>query len=191
MRPQVTDPVADAALEASYVIFQQPGIEERARRSSRSVEDWLSQAELDPVAPPSGVLLEVAASPRAVFERVARWIGGDEPNRRAIALAAHVQRRYAPARPEAYRAVRVDDEPIHCVEYRDRGVVLAATGAAADAALWMDRLVRGAAELQARDPETPIIALEYLVPADGEIDWDRAIGELETLYRDGEVPTGA
>lgn len=184
MRPQVTDSVADAALEASYVIFQQPGIEERARRSSHSVEEWLAQAELDLVAPPSGVLLEVASSPRAVFERVGRWIGGEDSNRRAIALAAHVQRRYAPARPEAYRAVRVDDEPIHCVEYRDRGVVLAATGPATDVALWMDRLVRGAEELRAHDPDTPIIALEYLVPADTAIDWDRALGQLETIYRD-------
>lgn len=182
MRPQVTDPVADAALEASYVIFQQPGIEARARRSSRSVEEWLAQAELDVVAPPSGVLLEVAASPRLVFERVGRWISGDDPNRRAIALAAHVQRRYAPARPQAYRAVRVDGEPIHCVEYPNKGVVLAATGEGADAAMWMDRLVRGATELLEHDPNTPILALEYLVPAESDIDWDAILGRLEAAW---------
>ena len=184
MRPQVTDPVADAALEANYVLFQQPGIEERAKRSSRTVEEWLAQAEVDVVAPPSGVLLEVASSPRLVFERVGRWIDGEEPNRRAIALAAHVQRRYAPARPDAYRAVRVDDQPIHCVEYRGKGVVLAATGIATDASMWMDRLVRGAAELLAHDPKTPIIALEYLIPADTEIDWSTTLGALESTYRD-------
>lgn len=182
MRPQVTDPVADAALEASYVIFQEPGIEERAKRSSSTVEEWLAAAEMDPVAPPSGVLLEIASSPRLVFERVGRWIAGEEPNRRAIALAAHVQRRYAPSRPEAYRAVRVDAEPIHCVEYERKGVVLAATGVAGDAALWMDRLVRGAASLVEHAPETPIIALEYLIPAESEIDWDETLAILENAY---------
>ena len=182
MRPHVTDPVADAALEASYVLFQQPGIEARAQRSSRSVEEWLAQAELDVVVPPAGVLLEVAASPRLVFERVGRWISGDDPNRRAIALAAHVQRRYAPARPEAYRAVRVDGEPIHCVEYPDKGVVLAATGAGADAAMWMDRLVRGASELLEHDPSTPIAALEYLVPAEAKIDFDATLEGFESTW---------
>lgn len=182
MRPQVTDPVADAALEAAYVIFQQPGIEERAKRSSSSVEQWLAAAEVDLVAPPSGVLLEVASSPRLVFERVGRWISGEDPNRRAIALAAHVQRRYSPNRPEAYRAVRVDGEPIHCVEYLDKGVVLAATGRAADTGLWMDRLVRGAASLLQHDPATPIVALEYLIPQEADLDWDGVLAELEAAY---------
>ena len=171
MRPQVTDVVADAALEAAYVVFQQPGIEERAKRSSRSVEEWLAAAEMDPVAPPGDVLLEVASSPRLVFERVGRWIGGTDANRRAIALAAHVQRRYAPCTPTGYRAVRVDDHPIHCVEYEEKGVVLAASGTGAEAGLWMERLVRGADSLLERDPDTPIVALEYLIPAGDELDW--------------------
>ena len=182
MRPQVTDAVADAALEAAYVIYQQPGIEERARRSSRKVESWLAAAEVDLVAPPADVLLEVASSPRLVFERVGRWISGTDANRRAIALAAHVQRRYAPSRPEAYRAVRVDGEPIHCVEYEGKGVVLAATGPASETELWMDRLVRGADSLLERDPDTPIVALEYLMPADPGFDWEGTMHALEQAY---------
>ncbi|MCR9094387.1 MAG: ATP-grasp domain-containing protein [bacterium] len=185
LRPQVTDPVADAALEAAYVLFQQPGIEARAKRSSRSVEEWLAQSELDVVAPPGDVLLELASSPRLVFERVGRWIAGEDPNRRAIALAAHVQRRYAPSRPEAYRAVRVDGEPIHCVEYPDKGVVLAASGPGHDAVLWMDRLVRGASELLEHDPSTPILALEYLVSSESQIDWDATLGSFESNWGDG------
>ncbi len=187
MRPQVTDPVADAALEASYVIYQQPGIEERARRSSTSVDEWLAAAERDVVAPPASVLLEVASSPRLVFERVGRWIAGEDPNRRAIALAAHVQRRYAPCRPQAYRAVRVDREPIHCVEYEAKGVVLAAAGEAAEVDLWMDRLVRGAQSLVEHDPDTPIVALEYMIPAAPEIDWDGMMRGLETRYGELDV----
>ena len=184
MRPQVTDTVADAALESAYVVFQQPGIEDRAKRSSSTVEDWLAAAEVDLVAPPAGVLLEVASSPRLVFERVGRWIAGSDTNRRAIALAAHVQRRYAPSTPDAYRAVRVDREPIHCVEYRGKGVVLAATGEASETSLWMDRLVRGADSLLEHDPETPIVALEYLMPAGAEFDWDEVLGTVQKTYSD-------
>ena len=184
MRPQVSDAVADAALEAAYVIFQRPGIEERAQRSSASVEQWLATAERDLVAPPGDVLLEVAASPRLVFERVGRWIAGPDSNRRAIALAAHVQRRYAPKVPEAYRAVRVDGEPIHCVEYREEGVVLAASSPPEEVVSWMDRLMRGAASLREHDPATPIVALEVLVPPGLEVDWDSILGDLEDRYRD-------
>jgi acetyl/propionyl-CoA carboxylase alpha subunit/acetyl-CoA carboxylase carboxyltransferase component len=182
MRPQVTDSVADAALESVYVVYQEPGIEDRAKRSSRAVEEWLAAAEVDLVAPPTGVLLEVASSPRLVFERVGRWIGGVDSNRRAIALAAHVQRRYAPSTPEAFRAVRVDGEPIHCVEYKGKGVVLAATGDPSQTSLWIDRLIRGADTLIEHDPETPIIALEYLMPAGGELDWDETIEAVQLAY---------
>ncbi len=182
MRPQVSDAVADAALEASYVIFQQPGIEERARRSSKSVEEWLATAEQDLRAPPADVLLEVAASPRLVFERVGKWISGGDANRQAIALAAHVQRRYAPSRPEAYRSVRVDGEPLHCVEYGGKGVVLAATGAADEVGLLMDRLVRGAESLLEHDPETPVVALEVLIPAAASLPWDETLSSLEQRY---------
>jgi acetyl/propionyl-CoA carboxylase alpha subunit/acetyl-CoA carboxylase carboxyltransferase component len=188
MRPQVMDSVADAALEAAYVIFQQPGIEERARRSSKSVEDWLATAEVDLRVPPGDVLLEVASSPRLVFERVGRWIAGTDENRRAIALAAHVQRRYAPARPEAYRAVRVEGEPLHCVEYEGKGVVLAATGAPADVSMLMSRLVEGAKSLLDHDPETPIIALEVLLPDATPLDWERTLRQLEDTYRDEPFP---
>lgn len=188
MRPQVSDGVADAALEAAYVIFQQPGIEERARRSSKSVEEWLSTAELDLRVPPGDVLLEVAASPRSVFERVGRWISGSDPNRRAIALAAHVQRRYAPRVPEAYRSVRVDGEPLHCVEYAGKGAVLAAAGGPDEVELLMDRLVRGAQSLLEHDPETPIVALEVLVPEGTPLDWDAAFDRLEQTYREREFP---
>jgi len=184
MRPLVTDVVADAALESAYVIFQEPGIEERAKRSSSTVERWLAAAEMDPVAPPGDVLLEVASSPRLVFERVGRWIAGSDSNRRAIALAAHVQRRYAPSTPEAYRAVRVDGEPIHCVQYKGKGVVLAATGTAAETSLWVDRLVRGADSLLEHDPETPIVALEYLVPAGEELAWNTMLERAQEACRD-------
>ncbi|MBW1882751.1 MAG: hypothetical protein JRJ58_04440, partial [Deltaproteobacteria bacterium] len=188
MRPQVTDSVADAALEAVYVIFQRPGIEERARRSSKNVEEWIATAEVELRAPPGDVLLEVASSPRLVFERVGKWIAGEDSNRRAIALAAHVQRRYAPSRPEAYRSVRVDGESIHCVEYRSKGVVLAATGTPDEVGRLMGRLVQGAESLLEHDPNTPIVALEVLIPAGTELDWSRTLAELEETYRERHFP---
>ena len=188
MRPQVTDAVADAALEAAYVIFQQPGIEERARRSSKNVEDWLATAEVELRVPPGDVLLEVASSPRLVFERVGKWISGEDTNRRAIALAAHVQRRYAPSRPEAYRSVRVDGEPIHCVEYKNKGVVLAATGTQDEVSRLMDRLVRGAESLLGHDPSTPIVALEVLIPVGTPLPWNETLAQLEDTYRERGLP---
>ncbi|MFP6654395.1 MAG: biotin/lipoyl-containing protein, partial [Myxococcota bacterium] len=184
MRPQVTDAVADAALEAAYVVYQQPGIEARARRSSHAVEEWLAAAEVDLIAPPSGVLLEVASSPRLVFERVGRWIAGDDANHRAIALAAHVQRRYAPSTPVAYRAVHVDGERIHCVEYKNKGVVLAATGEISETSLWIDRLMTGADSLIEEDPKTAIVALEYLMPEGGDFDWDSVLSSIKESYSD-------
>ena len=114
MRPQVGDALSDAALEASYRIYLQPGIEERAARTSRAVEDWLSSSETEFTVPPADVLREVAAAPRQVFDRVAHWITGDDPARREIALAAHTQRRYAPATPEQYSTLMLDGTRIHC-----------------------------------------------------------------------------
>ena len=68
----------------------------------------------------------------------------------------------------------------------DRGVVLAATGSPAQAGIWMDRLMRGAESLRERDPATPIVALEYLIPSGAGVDWDPLLSQIEDAYRDRE-----
>ncbi len=50
----------------------------------------------------------------------------------------------------------------------------------------MDRLMRGAESLRERDPGTPIVALEYLIPSGTGVDWDVLLAEIEDAYRDRE-----
>ena len=69
MRGLVSDALADASIEASYVIFEAPGIERRAEQTSLQVESWLARSEQKATAPPTQVLLELAASPNAVFAK--------------------------------------------------------------------------------------------------------------------------
>ena len=121
LRPQVGNTLADAAIEASYRIYLQPGIEARAARTSRTVESWLASAETHVTTPPVDVLLEVAASPREVFDRVGHWISGDDSLRSEIALAVHTQRRYAPRVPSGFRTLAVASRHIYGVEYSGKG----------------------------------------------------------------------
>ena len=60
---------------------------------------WLVAAEKDPTEPPEEVLLHLADAPRAVFDRVGRWLAHPDPRRRAIAVAAWLRRLYSPEVP--------------------------------------------------------------------------------------------
>jgi len=164
MRPQVGDALSDAALEASYRIYLQPGIEERAARTSRVVEEWLSSSETEFTVPPADVLREVAAAPRRVFDRVAQWLTGDDPARREIALAAHTQRRYAPRVPDQYSTVMLDGTRIHCARYRDLGVVLAAQAGMGTVLSVTERVFRAAQELAQEEEGIDFRALEVVLP---------------------------
>ncbi len=181
MRPQVSDAVADAALEASYVIFTRPGIESRAERTSQGMNEWLVRAETELTVPPTGVLLEVAAAPRKVFDRVGQWIVADDPARREIALAAHTQRRYAPRIPLGYRTAEVEGTRIHCVEYGGVGVVLVAPATSDEVLTVSERVCRAAKHLRDRDPSTPIYAVEVVVPANQSVDFEAVRDELELM----------
>jgi acetyl-CoA carboxylase carboxyltransferase component/biotin carboxyl carrier protein len=188
MRPQVSDAVADAALEASYLVYLQPGVEARADRTSQSVDKWLSASETELTVPPTGVLLEVAAAPRRVFDRVGQWLTGDEPARCEIALAAHTQRRYAPRVPLGYRTATVDGKRIHCVEYPDVGVVLAAPALASEVVETVEQITRAARHLRDREPTTPLYAMEIVVPPGGGFEFDDVRDEVERLL--GEKAIG-
>jgi acetyl/propionyl-CoA carboxylase alpha subunit/acetyl-CoA carboxylase carboxyltransferase component len=188
MRPQVSDVVADSALEASYVIYLQPGIEERARATSKSVNKWLAESETELTVPPAGVLLEVAAAPRGVFDRVGHWISGDDPARREIGLAAQTQRRYAPRIPLGYRAAVVEDTRIHCVEYPEDGVVLAAIASPDTVLQVADHICRAARLLEEREAGTVIYAIEIVLPPGNELDFEKVAPELERLF--GQASNG-
>ncbi len=96
MRGLVSDAVADAALEARYELFQSSEIAREAERTTKRVESWLALAESDSIPPPGEVLVQLAAAPRPVFDRIGRLLLDGDPRRRAIALSAHLHRLYAP-----------------------------------------------------------------------------------------------
>ncbi len=177
MRGLVTDAMADAAIEARYALFERRAAERQAEQSSKELESWLEGAERMPTRPDANVLIEVAAAARRVFDRVGRWIKAPDPGRLDIALAAYVQRVYAPGRPRGHMSVKTEDTWIHCVEYADKGLVLAATARPADAAGVVGRLCKTAQRLAERGTE--VFALELLVPAAPELD-EAALGrEIE------------
>ena len=126
MRGLVTDAMADGAIEARYTLFERKDAELQAEQSSKALESWLDAAERAPTRPDATVLLEVAAAARRVFDRVGRWIKARDPGRLDIALAAYVQRMYAPHRPRGHTQIKAGEAWIHCVEYDEKGLVLAA-----------------------------------------------------------------
>ena len=101
MRGLVSDAVADAALEAGYVIFERPRIEREAERTSKRLEAWLAAAEAEPTAPPG----ERAPPPdRGAAARL-------RPHRRLArrrgSAPARDRARRAPAPPLRARTARV------------------------------------------------------------------------------------
>ncbi len=183
MRPQVGDALSDAALEASYRIYRQPGIEKRAAQTSRAVEEWLSSSETEITIPPAEVLREVAASPRRVFDRVGHWIMGTDPARREIALAVHTQRRYAPRVPDQYSTWMLEGTRIHCVEYRDLGVVLAAQAGRQNLLAVAKRLCEAAQTLDQADDAVAIHAIELVLPPQEVPDFSSIRPDLEAIIQ--------
>ncbi len=185
MRGLLTDTVADAAIEARYAIFQRKEAEEQVDQSSKALSTWLADFEQATTKPSENVLLEVAAAARRVFDRVGRWIKAPDPGRLDIALAAYVQRVYAPSRPRAHMAVKAEDTWIHCVEYPDKGLVLAATAAETDIDGVARQLCKTATRLAERG--TSIYGLELLVPVTGDLDPQVAAESLGQTLAESQV----
>ena len=141
-----------------------------------ALESWLEEAERAPTRPDASVLLEIAAAARRVFDRVGRWIKAPDPESLDIALAASVQRVYAPSRPRGHMSVKAEETWIHCVEYPDKGLVLAATSVQPEINAVASRLCRTAKRLAERGPA--VFALELLVPVTQAPDEDRVVSEL-------------
>ena len=133
MRGRLSDTIADASHEANYVLFEKREVERAAEQRSRDLELWLRESESKPTEPSAGVMLEVAAAAKRVFDRVGNWLGATDPILREIALAAHVQRLYSPAVPEQRSFARRDGLRVLCFGYPDLGLVTAATPGERDA----------------------------------------------------------
>ena len=125
----------------------------------------------------------MAAAPRRVFDRVAHWITGDDPARREIALAAHTQRRYAPATPDQYSTLMLDGPRIHCVRYGELGVVLAAQAGVETVMHVTERVFRAAHQIAEREEGVVFHSLEVVVPPYEAPEFSSIRPALEELIR--------
>src|SRR5262249_9463838 len=106
MRALVSDALADAAVEAHAVIFEGPALERRAELATTRIAPWPAPAAAGAGSPPEAVLLDLAATPRPVFDRVGRWLFEADAHRRSIALSAYLLRLLAPDEVVALTAIR-------------------------------------------------------------------------------------
>jgi acetyl/propionyl-CoA carboxylase alpha subunit/acetyl-CoA carboxylase carboxyltransferase component len=178
LRPLVSEEVADLALEARHAIFEGPRLRSEAERTSKEVEAWLSAAESDVEEPPASVLVHLASAPRPVFDRVGRWIEDADPRRRAVALAAHVRRLYAPIRPVAHTSSVVGPVHVERLDFEGDRIVLGGVARRHVLSATLDRLARAAAAAAVRAPSRRIEALELFVPVD---DGDEQASAREAL----------
>ena len=189
MRGRVSHAVADAAIEASYVIFERPAIEREAERTSEQVETWLAVVESQPTAPPQDVLRHVADAPRGVFDRVGRWLADPDPRRRAIALAAHLRRTYSPAEPTLHVTSRQEEIWIDRLEFPGRRTVLSGAAAPREIGTTAARLFE-AAERERESHEWPAVyAIELFVPVGEDREAEDLVKELEPALAGG-LPSG-
>lgn len=190
MRGLVPDVVADAALEARYVIFERPIVEREAERTSKQLEGWLSAAESEPTAPPEAVLGHLVVAPRAVFDRVGNWLADADVRRRSIALAAHLRRLYSPA-PLASDASGLDPRvgPHYRLELRGGRTVLGCSALPENAASVAAALCE-VAEGERDSHEWPAVyALELFVSQERDGNEEEVIAAVEAALGDG-IPGG-
>jgi len=97
LRGQVPDSVSDAAVSATYRIFQRPELERAAAATIERVQTSLGSSRTPELG--SEVLSELAQAPRRRFLEIESWLNAEQPARKAIALAAFVRRLYVPRLP--------------------------------------------------------------------------------------------
>jgi acetyl-CoA carboxylase carboxyltransferase component len=172
LRGLVPDAVADLALEARYAIFEGPRLEREAERTSKELEAWLAAAEAVITHPPASVFAHLVSAPAAVFDRVARWLDDPDPRRRAIAVAAHVRRLYAPIRPASHTSGMVGNVHVERLDLVDGRIVVGSVARRENLAPTLERLSRAASAAAVHAEGQRVHAIELLVPvADGaEID---------------------
>jgi acetyl/propionyl-CoA carboxylase alpha subunit/acetyl-CoA carboxylase carboxyltransferase component len=132
LRDLVSDAVADAAVDAKYVIYDRPKIERRAERTTKQAERWLASARLCPTLPPRAVLRELADAPKAVFARIGTWLGDPDPRRDALGMAAHILRLYAPATPHTHTLLVAGETTVDRFDFPDGRTVIGMSVAASE-----------------------------------------------------------
>jgi acetyl/propionyl-CoA carboxylase alpha subunit/acetyl-CoA carboxylase carboxyltransferase component len=168
LRGLLSHAVAEAAIEARYVIFERPEIESEAERTSKQLQAWLELAETQPSAPPEEVLQHLADAPRGIFERVGGWLAESDPRRCRIALAAHLRRVYSPAVPVEQAFQQEDGTWVLRMELRGGRIVLGAACSPSDLAQTAERTLT-VAEAARESHEWPAVtAIELFAPWEGD-----------------------
>jgi acetyl-CoA carboxylase carboxyltransferase component len=99
-----------------------------------------------------------------VFDRVGRWLDDAEPRRRAVAVAAHVRRLYAPQRPIAHTSGVVGPVHVERLDLDDERIVLGSLAGEGELAPTLERLGRAASAAAVRAPSRRVHAIELIVP---------------------------
>jgi acetyl/propionyl-CoA carboxylase alpha subunit/acetyl-CoA carboxylase carboxyltransferase component len=185
IRGLASDAVADAAVEAIYVIFERPRIERLAERTSKQLESWLAAAEIEALPPPEEVLLHLADAPRSVFDRVGRWLSDPDPRRRAIAVVAWVRRIYSPEIAVRHHSSLGAEGWLDRVEFGNGRMVLGATCTPEQLSARVARLQTIAVEGLDSDEWPTVEAVEVFVPVAPGSDVDALVAPLDTLIATG------
>ncbi len=130
MRGEISNALADTALEAHYRAYQGADLARQAESTTRHLERWLADAESAGQAPspPAEVLEDLALAPAAVFARVEDWFRAGDRWKQVVALSAYVRRLYAPRKPESHRSELVDGRWIDRSRYGGKLVLGAVCG---------------------------------------------------------------
>jgi acetyl-CoA carboxylase carboxyltransferase component/biotin carboxyl carrier protein len=185
MRGLLADPLADAATLARYSIFEAPVLEQQAERTSKEVEGWLDAAESELRPPPKGVLVHIADAPKAIFDRVGRWITHSDPRRRAIAVAAYIRRLYAPGVVGEHTSGSVASVQIERLDLPDGRIVLGGAGVLEELPRILSRLSKAAGAAASSEGLARAHAIEILVPGDAPTDLKPVARDLKAGLRDG------
>ncbi|TMA48336.1 MAG: hypothetical protein E6J81_06030, partial [Deltaproteobacteria bacterium] len=175
MRALVSDALADTAIEAHAVIFESPTLEQRAELAAAS---WLVRAAAGASPPPQTVLVDLAATPRHVFDRVGRWLFETDAHRRNIALSAYLFRRFAPDEPVALTAIRSGSLHAQRIDLPDGRVVIGVTSTVASVARTVKRVGRAIAAGEIAAGRSTVHAIEVVVADEDGQDPDAIVARV-------------
>ena len=110
MRSELSDALADTALEVFYRVYQSPEIARKGEHTIQHVMSWLDTADGRdlPPSPPVDVLDDLAMCAEPAFAQVQQWLRDGNPRLKGIALSALVRRFYSPRQPESQRSEFID-----------------------------------------------------------------------------------
>ena len=185
LRSLVSDPVADAAIEAADVIFELPARARHAAVAAERIAPWSSAPTIENGGPPVDVLLELAAAPREVFDQIGGWLADADPRRRGAAATAHVLRSYA---TRAATITAVVGTAARRIELDDGRVVVGVACAAGDAATVAADTAAAIADERANGGGATAHALEILVPRDETDDVDALTEAVRTALPATRAP---